>query len=104
MRTLLSALAIAALGLASCTADNSSESTVQTEIAGTLTVRCGCTVEGVGACGNYVEVGDKVLPLAGEHGLGDHEFCGQESAQADIAGHIAGGEFVATTVSVKSAE
>ena len=57
---------------------------------------CGCSIEGVGLCGNYIQIEDEYVHL--EHpGLGEMEFCAQKSAGAKVeaVGAMADGEFVA---------
>jgi hypothetical protein len=66
-------------------------------------VTCGCTLEEVGHCGNYVEIGSNYLEIANgaDLGLGDMEWCGKSGVQAETAGEIKDGKFVATTLAVK---
>jgi hypothetical protein len=66
-------------------------------------VTCGCSLEEVGHCGNYVEIGSKYLEIANgaDMGLGGMEWCGKSGVQAETAGEIKDGKFVATTVAVK---
>ena len=67
------------------------------------TVTCGCTLEEIGHCGNYVEIGSKYIEIANgaELGLGGMEWCGKSGVQAETAGEIKDGKFVATTLAVK---
>jgi hypothetical protein len=70
----------------------------------TRAVACGCSIEEVGACGNYVEIGDRFVEIANweEVGLGAMEWCGQEGVHAETAGEVKDGKFYATTVAVHS--
>jgi len=69
---------------------------------GTRDVRCGCSIESVGKCGNYVRIDDQFLEIANatELGLGEMEWCGQEGVHADTAGEIRDGMYHATTLAV----
>ncbi len=58
---------------------------------------CGCSIEGIGACGNYIKVDDKYVVL--EHpSLGTMDYCGagEKGAKVKVAGAMAGDKFVAT--------
>lgn len=63
----------------------------------THNVKCGCVIEDVGACGNYVEIDGKYVPLVGDLGLGDMEFCKKTGLEADVEGEMKDGKFVATS-------
>ena len=58
-----------------CTAEVEVEvapgASASTEVASAqrYTVNCGCRVDSVGYCGNYIEVGGEYLELAGDLGL-----------------------------------
>jgi len=60
-------------------------------------VACGCSLEKVGKCGNMIKVKDDYIPLTGDIGLGEMEFCGKEGVQAEVAGEVKDGAFVATS-------
>jgi len=60
-------------------------------------VRCGCAIEDVGLCGNYVEIEGEFYELAGDLGLGVMEFCGRDGLQAELAGTVEDGSFVASS-------
>jgi hypothetical protein len=64
---------------------------------------CGCTLDEVGHCGNYVEIGSQYVALAnGEKlGLGGMEWCGKSDVKVETAGEIKDGKFLATTLAVK---
>lgn len=66
-------------------------------ISGVHAVRCGCAIDTVGRCGNYVDVDGHPLPLQGDLGLGKMEFCGRDGLQATVEGSVADGAFVATS-------
>ena len=65
-------------------------------VAGTHTVRCGCAIEEIRHCGNYVFVEGEPLELTGDIGLGKMEFCGQGDLQAKVEGTVVDGAVVAT--------
>jgi len=69
----------------------------------TRNVTCGCALEEVGHCGNYIEIGSKYVQIANseELGLGPMEWCGKEGVEAESAGEIKNGKFVAATLVVK---
>ena len=58
--------------------------------------KCGCSIEGIGHCGNYIEVEGQYVPLIHES-LGKMEFCKQKDAGVDIkvAGQMVDGKYVA---------
>ena len=64
---------------------------------------CGCTLDEVGHCGNYVEIGSLYVALANSEdlGLGGMEWCGKSDVKVETAGEIKDGKFVATTLAVK---
>lgn len=70
---------------------------------GTRTVKCGCAVEGIGKCGNYVEIDDQFVMIGNsdELGLGEMEWCGHGDAEAECTGAIKDGKFVAATLTVQ---
>jgi hypothetical protein len=63
-----------------------------------LEARCGCVIEGIQKCGNYVRVDGKYVPLV-HPTLGKMEFCAQKAAGAriEVAGAMQEGKFVATS-------
>ena len=65
-------------------------------------VKCGCAIEGVGECGNYVEVeGQYVeLVLPTDLDLGKMPFCGKDELTAQVTGEMQDDKFVATAFSV----
>jgi hypothetical protein len=67
-------------------------------------VKCGCAVEGVGKCGNYVEIDNQYVKLANweDLGLGVMEWCGKKGVHVETAGEIKGGEFFAATLVQRS--
>ena len=64
-------------------------------------VACGCSVEGVGECGNYIEIDGKFTAIANweELGLGAMEWCKKENQHASSAGELRGDKFYATRLS-----
>jgi hypothetical protein len=69
----------------------------------TRNVSCGCALEEVGHCGNYIEIGTQYVEIANgeELGLGKMEWCQKEGVQAESAGEIKSGQFVAATLVTK---
>lgn len=67
-------------------------------------VACGCSIEGIGHCGNYVEVDGQHYEIANSSalGLGGMEWCGRSGATAQTAGQIVDGRFVATEMAVRA--
>lgn len=59
-------------------------------------VKCGCSIEGVGKCGNFIMIEGKYVPLI-HSSLGKMEFCMQKAAGAKIEtkGAMMDGKFVA---------
>lgn len=86
-------------------ADNTQEVAIQdivVELA-TRNVSCGCKLEEVGHCGNYIEIDSKYVEIANGEvlGLGKMEWCGKEGVQVESAGVIKDGKFVGATLVVK---
>ena len=69
----------------------------------TRNVSCGCALEEVGHCGDYIEIEGRYVAISNwkESGLGAMEWCGQSGVQAESAGRIEEGVFVATTLVTK---
>ena len=70
--------------------------------AGVSNVSCGCKVEGIGECGNYVEIGSQFVEIANseELGLEEMEWCKLSHVSANVAGEVKDGKFVGTTLAV----
>ena len=104
-KLLLSALLGAGLLLASCGSSAEGPPAAEvtlTQLDGDYTVCCGCTLEAIGACGNYVLVeDDQPLELLGDHGLGVMEFCGMEDQTATVKGAVEDGAVVVTSFEVR---
>lgn len=68
----------------------------------THAVKCGCDIESVGHCGNYVDIDGTYYAFNQNEGegtkLGAMDWCGIEGANAEIEGEIKDGEFVATFI------
>jgi hypothetical protein len=69
----------------------------------TRNVSCGCALEEVGHCGNYIEIESQYVEIANgdELGLGRMEWCKKSGVQAESAGEIKAGKFVAATLVIK---
>jgi hypothetical protein len=65
-------------------------------------VSCGCKVEGIGECGNYVEIESQYVEIANseELGLEEMEWCELSHVTANVAGEVKDGKFVGTTLAV----
>lgn len=63
----------------------------------TYEVKCGCSIDAVGHCGNFVMIEGQYIPILHER-LGKMEWCRQKDAGAKIkaSGAIEGGKFVAS--------
>jgi len=59
-------------------------------------VMCGCSIDGVGACGNYIKIDGRYVPMIHPR-LGKMEWCAQKSkgAKVETIGEMKGGKFVA---------
>ncbi len=57
----------------------------------TRELRCGCHIEGIGTCGNYVADGDDWLEISnpGDHNLGKMEWC-RVKPEIHVMGTVAG--------------
>lgn len=66
-----------------------------------MTVQCGCTLESVGRCGNYIQVDGEFVEIANgaELGLGKMEWCAVKGPVAVMAaGELQDGKFVASAL------
>jgi hypothetical protein len=65
-------------------------------------VSCGCAIDEIGHCGNYVEIDSRYVEIGNsdELALGPMEWCGKSGVQAETAGEIKDGKFVATKLVV----
>lgn len=111
MKTLL--LLCLALPLIACTAkveaeaqtngDTSAALADMAVASGTHNVKCGCSIEGIGRCGNYIEVETQFVEIANgsDLGLGVMEWCSSGPAEAVAAGEIKDGKFIASAFEVK---
>lgn len=79
--------------------------TVPVELA-TRRVACGCAIEDVGSCGNYIEIDGDYVVIANsvELGLGAMEWCGKEGVTAESSGELKDGRFFAATLVAGSEE
>ncbi len=74
---------------------------VAAAISGEHTVKCGCAIEAVGKCGNYVQIEGEFVEITGDVGLGVMEWCQQGEKKADVTGTMVEGKFLATAVVTK---
>lgn len=65
---------------------------------GVFDVKCGCSIEGIGRCGNYILIDGEYVPMV-HPTLGKMEFCAQKErgARVEAAGSMQDGKFVATS-------
>lgn len=115
MRTYM--LALAVMLTAACSSgdkasrsESAAETAVKTEqeapsapiavAAATRHVACGCSIEGIGACGNYIEIDGKFAYIANwaDFGLGAMEWCGKDGVTVEASGEIRDGQFFAATL------
>ncbi|MFT7670203.1 MAG: hypothetical protein ACI8X5_002911 [Planctomycetota bacterium] len=72
--------------------------------SGTHTVKCGCAIEEVGHCDNYIEVDGQFVMIANSEELGIEnpkmEWCKSGPGEAVAAGAIKDGKFVGTSLVV----
>jgi hypothetical protein len=101
----LAILVLAALPAACTVEDAPSAKATETAMEASATIEksvrhvaCGCSSEIGKACGNYVEIDGTFIEFAkeGAHSLGTMEWCGRDGVQAEVAGSIADGEFLAS--------
>ena len=66
------------------------------------TVQCGCSIDGIGKCGNYVEIENQFVQIANsaEADLGAKEWCKHGPTKADVAGEIKDGKLVVSSLEV----
>jgi hypothetical protein len=66
------------------------------------TVKCGCSIDTIGKCGNYVEIENQFVEIANaaDMGLGDMEWCAHGPAMADVAGEVTDGKIVLTSIEI----
>ena len=71
--------------------------------AGEAHVQCGCTIEGVGTCGEYIDVDGSMIALEFPAGMemGSMPFCGQDGLVAKVEGAVEDGTYVATSFELK---
>ena len=99
------------LPLVACSGDEATSNAGEANVTTTLTldkiersvhdVQCGCTIDGIGACGNYVILQDSPVPIqptAAGAELGSMEWCGMSDVQAEVEGELEDGEFVASYI------
>jgi len=73
----------------------------------TRTVKCGCAIESIGTCGNYVDIDGNFAYIANstDLGLGSMEWCGaEEVVTAETKGELKGGKFYALTLVVQTTD
>ena len=82
------------------TATPATETGVQTIALGPHTVQCGCTIESIGGCGNYIQIDGawQRIRNGDELGLGVMAWCGQGPVQAQAAGTLDAEGFTGTTL------
>ncbi len=66
-------------------------------------VKCGCDIDEIGKCGNYVDVDGEWAMISNpkEHGLGAMEWCGAKTTvEATVAGTVTGETIALTQLEV----
>lgn len=104
------AILLVALVSAACTAQEApvSKTAITTPLANVTveqsehTVSCGCKLDSIGQCGNYVDIDGNWMEIANgdTYGLGAMEWCSVPEAKAEVAGAVDDGKFVATVLKV----
>lgn len=59
-------------------------------------LKCGCAIESVGHCGEYIEVEGQWVALKAPIDLGSMPFCHKDGLRARVEGRVENGVFVAT--------
>jgi hypothetical protein len=103
MKQLLSALLFTLPLLLATSCGSKAEAATPIAIThSTHDVMCGCSLEEIGHCGNYIEIDGEEYPISAEEGegktLGGMEWCGVDGATAEVEGEIKDGEFIATYI------
>ena len=104
MKTLLSLILLLALPLVACSTDveaGGPDALTDMTVEGTHNVACGCKLESIGHCGNYIEVDGKYIAVANSEalGLGPMEWCKHDGpVEATATGTVTDGEFVGTAI------
>lgn len=105
-----SLVAFVLLGAAACSgstapdASAASAASAKAVPAAVREVRCGCKIDGIDKCGNYVSVDGKWLEITNreERGLGVMEWCSAvEKVQAQVAGELDGKGIRVSSLSVE---
>ena len=60
-------------------------------------LKCGCAIESIGECGNYIEVDGQYAELKAPIDLGPMAFCHKDGLRARVDGRLENGVFVATS-------
>lgn len=96
-------LSLLAVGCSSEAATKTEEGSEQQQKSGTEAlaeghyhVKCGCSIEGIGRCGNYIMIDGKYVPMV-HSDLGPMQWCGEKDAGAEVeaVGEVKDGKFVA---------
>ncbi len=70
-------------------------------IDGEFAVQCGCQIDGINSCGNYVHVEGHAYEIMGDLGLGVMEWCSVDGTkQATVQGKLEGDKCYATSLTV----
>ena len=88
------------------TAGGHGEAAVAVDLA-TREVKCGCAIESIGTCGNYVDIDGSWAYIANstDLGLGSMEWCGaEETVMAETKGELKGSKFHALTLTVATTD
>ncbi len=96
-------LSLPAVLFTSCSAETAKPVEAASTIAhSTHGVKCGCDIEEVDRCGNYVDIDGMYYEFDKEVGEGTKldamEWCGVDGASAEVEGEIKDGIFTATMI------
>ncbi|MFH0945089.1 MAG: hypothetical protein V2A76_07815 [Planctomycetota bacterium] len=95
---LFSALLLMGCGESSPTASSTSDPAPEAAaVTHVHDLACGCALEEVGKCGNYINIDGHFVELVGDTGLGVMAFCKQDGLKGEVAGEMKEGKFVATS-------
>ena len=97
---LLALASIACYARSSVSAADGDEPTTTTADAHVQRVECGCALEEIGHCGNYIEVDGAFVEVGGDLGLGKMEWCQKSGLKAEAEGEMKDGKFVATSLTI----
>ena len=78
-------------------ADEATARTQQVSVDHVHELKCGCAIEGIGKCGEFIKIDGKFLKLTfpAELKVADKPFCKKEGLKAKVEGSVLWGGYVA---------